>query len=309
VVLLLAAGAALAGLRWERRGEGPLRVVVSDLVGRAASPPAGGEDEAPGVRLEWVRGLDEDPGRALAVATRAAAALVAAHPGRSAVELEVRLPPRVRDLTSWWVWRDAWPGAVRVRPAVGARWPERSTAVEGAARVEWPANGVPTGWRPLERPDRVGAVAGFGVVLVGPWERRGVHGAGEAGDVPIAWWSDGAVAAVERPLANGRCARLVAIPHPAGSDLLATPAAVALRRALGRDCGGRLVTQALADSLAAGSAGAPRQQPAPASAFVVPSATPPRPWPPALGTILWLLVLGALVAEVLLRRASRAERP
>lgn len=308
VTALLAAGAALAGIRWVPSGPRTIRVVVADAASRAARPAWAEVSGDASATVTWVAGLGEDPGRALAAAQRAAAAAVARQPGAATVALEVRLPGRVRDLTSWRAWRPYWPGPVAVRPALGSRWPEAPPAADVMPRVVWPDDGVPVGWTRLSRADRVGAVAGFGVVLVGPWERRAIRGDASEADVPVVWWSDGAVAAVERRRADGGCERVVAIPRPAGTDLLASPAAVTLRRALANGCGGRVVTQVLADSLAAGWAGDVSRL-APASAFVVTSSGDGRPGPPLLAGALWLVVLGALVAEGMLRRAPRRPPP
>jgi hypothetical protein len=151
----------------------------------------------------------------------------------------------------------------------------------------------------------VGAVAGFGVVLVGPWARAAhwAPTAADTGAIPVAWWSDGAVAAVEQGGAAGGCTRTVAIPSPEGSDLLADPAALAFRAALGGPCGGRVVTQAVADAMAAGVGGAGETgaQGAPASAFVVTEGRSTRPWPAWVGTVLWAAVLAALAGEAVLR--------
>lgn len=304
VAALLAAGAALAGIRWVPPGPRTIWIVVADAAHRAARPAWAEASGDASVPVAWVTGLGEDPGRALAVAQRTAAAAVARKPGASTVALEVRLPARVRDLTSWRAWRPHWPGPVEVRPASGTRWPASPPVADAMPRVVWPDDGIPEGWTRLPRPDRVGAVAGFGVVLVGPWERRAIRRDASEADVPVAWWSDGAVAAVERRRADGGCERVVAIPRPAGTDLLASPAAVTLRRALANGCGGRVVTQALADSLASGLAGGnPRL--ASASAFVVSPSGDGRPGPPLLAGALWLVVLGALVAEGVLRRGPR----
>lgn len=311
VVLLLAAGAALSGVRWDPPGPRTLRLVIADSATAGTDPAWAPAANAAGARLLRVAGLAEDPGRALAAAQRAAAEAVAAHPRATAVALEVRLPPRVRDLAGWAAWRPLWPGRVTVQPTQGSAWPVTPPDSEPLPRVSWPRDGVPVGWEPLMRPDSVGAWGAFGVVLVGPWERRSRWRDASAA-VPVAWWSDGAVAAVERPRADGGCERTVAVPHPAGSDLLAAPAALALRRALALPCGGRAITQALADSLAGSLAGSLADSPtghgaaqdaadAPAAAFAVPASGGGRPWPPSLGHALWLVALLAVVAETVLR--------
>jgi hypothetical protein len=306
VLLLLAAGAALAGVRWDPAGRRTVRLVVADRAAQRAAPAWARAAAQAGDRVVWVAGLSTDPGRALAAAHRAAAEVVTAHPRTERVRLAVRLPARVRDLAGWEAWRALWPGPVTVLPLAEGGWPAQAGEDGAAAAVlTWPRDGVPTGWTRLARPDSVGAVAGFGVVLVGPWSRtaRWVPAAADTGATPVAWWSDGAVAAVEQARAAGRCTRTVAIPHPEGSDLLAEPAAMAFRAAMGGACGGLVVTQAVADAMAAQTrgGGATGAEGAPASAFVVTEGRSPRPWPASLGSWLWALALGALAGEAVLR--------
>ncbi len=315
VLLLLAAGAALAGVRWDPAGRRTVQLVVADRAAERAAPAWARAAARAGDRVVWVAGLADDPGRALAAAQRVAAEVVAAHPRTERVRLAVRLPARVRDLAGWKAWRALWPGPVLVLPMAEGRWPVQA-GDEGAAPVvlTWPRDGVPPGWTRLPRPDSVGAVAGFGVVLVGPWPRvaRWEPTAADTGTTPVAWWSDGAVAAVERAGRAGGCTRTVAIPHPAGSDLLADPAAQALRAALGGACGGRVVTRALADTMAGATAAETGGEGAPASAFLVADGRSTRPWPRSLEALLWGLVLVAVVGEGVLRGVARRrglERP
>ena len=306
VLLLLAGGAALAGVRWDPAGRRTVQLVVADRAAQGAAPAWAREAARARDRVVWVAGLSSDPGRALAAAHRVAAEVVTAHPRTERVRLEVRLPARVRDLAGWESWRALWPGPVTVLPMAEGTWPAQvGDDGDSAALLTWPRDGVPTGWTRLARSDSVGAVAGFGVVLVGPWARAAhwAPTAADTGAIPVAWWSDGAVAAVEQGGAADGCTRTVAIPSPEGSDLLADPAALAFRAALGGPCGGRVVTQAVADAMAAGVGGAGETgaQGAPASAFVVTEGRSTRPWPAWVGTVLWAVVLAALAGEAVLR--------
>jgi hypothetical protein len=115
---------------------------------------------------------------------------------------------------------------------------------------------------------------------------------------PVAWWSDGEVAAIERATEDG-CVRDVAMAVPDGSDLLLSGPAAGLLRALTAPCGGMTVPTAplVADSLAMSG-----DTLAPALLFR-PGATPQTgtdPW--WLGVLLLALAGAALAAEWLLRR-------
>ncbi|MEN9817459.1 MAG: hypothetical protein RLZ32_1339, partial [Gemmatimonadota bacterium] len=159
VLLLLAAGAALAGVRWDPTGRRTVQLVVADRAAQGAAPAWAREAARAGDRVVWVAGLSSDPGRALAAAHRVAAEVVTAHPRTERVRLEVRLPARVRDLAGWESWRALWPGPVTVLPMAEGTWPAQvGDDGDSAALLTWPRDGVPTGWTRLARPDSVGAV-------------------------------------------------------------------------------------------------------------------------------------------------------
>ena len=104
--------------------------------------------------------------------------------------------------------------------------------VRGARiRVIWPTQGVPRGWtltataRRYGAGDSVAAVVAGELAILGPWHvpavpPRAVDNAAQ----PIAWWSDGRVAALERRSTSG-CVREVAIVPDAASDALLSASA------------------------------------------------------------------------------------
>ncbi len=131
VLALLAAGAALAGVRCGTTGARRVALVVADrgrqadsaalrarLVAAdrgasgAASGAASGDVAAP--TLVWVAGLDDDPGRAIPAAIRAAAQAAQANPSLASVSLTVAMPASVRSRNGWDAWRAEWPAAIRV---------------------------------------------------------------------------------------------------------------------------------------------------------------------------------------------------
>ena len=178
-----------------------------------------------------------------------------------------------------------------------------------AARIaiQWPVSGVPAGWEPAPTRDSVGALVAAGTALVAPWRRSALPPLLSDSVRAVAWWSDGVAAAVERPRGAG-CAREVAIAVPAGSDLLLSPAADGLMRALRAPCGGRGVA-------APRESATPFTPPpevtalsafAPASRFREGGATSRATRPAWLATALLALALGALLAEHVVRRESAA---
>ncbi|MEN9508133.1 MAG: hypothetical protein RLZZ621_696, partial [Gemmatimonadota bacterium] len=128
-----------------------------------------------------------------------------------------------------------------------------------AVVVWWPRSGIPDGWEPMPGPDIVGALTANGRALVGPFTRRArvVASAGlmaASADLaawrPVVWWSDGAVAAVERE-GNGTCERQVAIPVPVATDLWLSSSARGVLDALVAPCGDGLDARRLRDSTGA----------------------------------------------------------
>jgi hypothetical protein len=119
VFALLAAGAALAGVRWERSRASLLRLVVADAVVRSDSSwqdsvIASLTRDGAMVEIHHARGVAHDPGAALVAATLRAAQLTAQHTALSEVELTAVLPPTAQTTAGFDAWRTQWPGAVRV---------------------------------------------------------------------------------------------------------------------------------------------------------------------------------------------------
>lgn len=169
--------------------------------------------------------------------------------------------------------------------------------------VHWPQDGRPDGWEARTPPDTVGALVAMGQALVGPWMRTArVPEAWRADSrlVPVAWWSDGEVAAVERAVEDG-CVRDVAIAVPDGSDLLRSASAAGVRRALTAPCGGPTVSTG---RLTADRARLADTVLAPASAFRVEAraARGTEPW--WLGPVLLGVAMLLLVAEWIVRRGE-----
>lgn len=163
--------------------------------------------------------------------------------------------------------------------------------------VRWPVDGVPTGWRAAPAMDSVGAVTARGMALVAPWVRTALPPVLSDSVRAIAWWSDGVAAAVERPRGTS-CVREVAIAVDGGSDLLLSPAADGLLRALRGPCGHRDVP-------------APREPVSEAAPTSVSADAfrelggPTRAAQPAwLAMVLLAVAFVALAAEQLVRRES-----
>ncbi len=152
--------------------------------------------------------------------------------------------------------------------------------------VRWPAEFMVTG-------DSIGAVVTTRTVLVAPFARP----AGTPRGRPVAWWSDGRVAAAET-ITGGGCIREVAIPVDPAGDLALRERLRDLTRDLLSPCGGphdlRLADSAVRAALI-GSA----------SPAVATATLPARP---DAGRVLppWLLGAGIvlLIAEHALRRRS-----
>lgn len=191
------------------------------------------------------------------------------------------------------------------------RWlvtPERAASaapgvVVAPIAVEWPANGIPTGWT-SSATDTLGAIVARGSALVFPFVRtaaipQSILATGRA----IAWWNDGQVAAVEVPTATS-CTRHVGVAVPASSDVLSGQGARALLLALTAPCGGDTDATRITDS-PEWRAFAGTGEAAAASTFR--SAVAKRtPW----AALMLLIALGLLVAEWWVRdqeeRSARA---
>jgi hypothetical protein len=117
----------------------------------------------------------------------------------------------------------------------------------------------------------------------------------------IAWWSDGVAAAVER-VRGASCVREVAIGVSEGSDLLLSPAADGLLRALQAPCGG-IGVPAPRDPVRNARGAAPGAY-ASARAFRDAGADSRTTRPAWLATALLVLACVALLAEHVVRRES-----
>ena len=283
-------------------------------------------------QLHPVAGLARDPARAVVRATQVAASLAADRPALERVELLVVMPDRVETLEGWAAWRTQWPGAITVQRAepvgqadeqsengiAGAQSSVETSVMNDAATVAmtslfgrtaadprvtivWPQDGAPVGWAVRPVPDTVSAVAARGQALVGPFVRVAdalpvdimkTHRA-------IAWWSDGAAAAVEERVGD-RCLRTVGIRVPAASDLLLSAPAEGLLRALRAPCGMRGLRT---DSLRSDDTGRGHAAAVAFRAGVAPRAGTFPGW---LGPILLLFALSLLGAEWLVRRGESA---
>ncbi len=195
--------------------------------------------------------------------------------------------------------------ANRARAASDAEVVIYRAASDGVARagvtVLWPASGVLAGWRAAPSMDSVGAVAAGGMALVAPWVRTALPPALSDSVRAIAWWSDGVAAAVERGRGTS-CVREVAIGLTEGSDLLLSPAADGLLRAVRAPCGGIGVPAPREPS--ANSGGAVRSAYAPASGFRDRGTALRTTRPEWLATALLALAFVALLAEQVVRRES-----
>jgi hypothetical protein len=99
-------------------------------------------------------------------------------------------------------------------------------AVERGVRLSWPASGVPRGWVAKREPDSVSAIAVGGRALRGPWAVMSLP-ADTVSLMPLAWWSDGRVAATERRVGSG-CDRQIALVDASAGDVLLSSSANAL---------------------------------------------------------------------------------
>ncbi len=131
VLVLLAVGAALAGVRLEAGRVRTVRLVMVDSAAAADSSwrvrqltdagasTAAAEDEVES-QLHAVADLARDPARAVVRATQLAAALAADRPELEQVELTVVIPDHVETLAGWEAWRAQWPGAIMLQRAAAA---------------------------------------------------------------------------------------------------------------------------------------------------------------------------------------------
>ncbi len=165
ILAVLAAGAALSGLRWAPAGAREITLVVADrrlladsialrahvtrsvAAGRVtrertasvSDTAASGPRE---IELIWADGLQE-PGRALPLAVERAARLMATRAGTERFALLVVAPASLHGTESWQAWRAAWPGAVQLLPEPRITWPDSLTPGEGAVWLPVRVTGGP----------------------------------------------------------------------------------------------------------------------------------------------------------------------
>jgi hypothetical protein len=119
IAAVLAAGAALAGARWQDTTASELRMVVADEALRAdtvwrdsVTRALAGEGALVDVR--FTRGMSRDAGAALVAAIGRAGQVTTTHRAISRVDLTVVLPARTASRAGFDAWRSQWPGRVRV---------------------------------------------------------------------------------------------------------------------------------------------------------------------------------------------------
>ncbi|WP_309672786.1 BatA domain-containing protein [Gemmatimonas sp.] len=174
-------------------------------------------------------------------------------------------------------------------------------ATNARVTVLWPVSGVPAGWRAALPADSVGALVATGVALVAPWVRTALPPALSDSVRAIAWWSDGVAAAVERTRGTS-CVREVAIAVAPASDLLLSPTADGVLRALRAPCGGIGVPAPKESAGTSGVAAATMQ--ASASRFRALNVTARTTQPAWLATALLVMAFVALLAEHVVRREA-----
>lgn len=135
---VLAIGAALAGIRWQRTTASELRLVVADerlAADRVWRDSVTRALTAAGrlVDVSGARGATREAGAAMVVALRRAGELTTRYPTISRVDLTVVLPAASASLSGYEAWRAEWPGRVRVLSR-GAS--PRSSRDTGASYVE-----------------------------------------------------------------------------------------------------------------------------------------------------------------------------
>ena len=113
------------------------------------------------------------------------------------------------------------------------------TTPSAAIVIRWPYDGQPVAWSAQPLADTAGALAARGYAVVGPWMRRATFDTAAKRRaptaLPIVWFGDGAIAAVEEETRQG-CARTVAVIAAQASDLLLSSAANGVFDALLRPC-------------------------------------------------------------------------
>ena len=164
----------------------------------------------------------------------------------------------VRAAFGWHAARNSRAAAERVDTVVLVRGESDATAGDAhalsGAVVYWPMSGVPANWRAtLARGagavDSAAALAVAGRALIGPfpvtalWPHDTAGATMDTSVIPIAWWSDGRVAATERR-STGKCERSVAIVSNPASDVLLSVSASALFDRLLAPCENRSLIDA-----------------------------------------------------------------
>ena len=183
-IALLAAGAALAGARCERRGARLSSIIVIDaarrgdsasLVSRAVQ--AGGvsdvADALPPTVL-WVNGLANDPGVAIAAAIRESARQAQVNASLTELSLAVVMPEAVGSREGWDAWRSQWPARIHITPSGQA-----DVSVAGRTRM---TNALSGAARVVSAPGRVAATGGADIVDAAFAARGAVSGRGVTAD-------------------------------------------------------------------------------------------------------------------------------
>ncbi len=113
------------------------------------------------------------------------------------------------------------PTTARTSARTSAQTSAQTSAPTFQARlqVQWPVQGVPTGWRTRDTVDSAAAIAIGGAAIDGPWVVRAEPDT-VTGAIPIAWFSNGIVAANEVHRAGDTCIRRVGVEVVSGSDAL-----------------------------------------------------------------------------------------
>ncbi len=256
-------------------------VIVSPLTGEELNAAT------PAIRALW-------PGRIRLVRVPA----TAEQPATSGGIQVIAAPDDPLTLVSRLATRDQQEYSVRISrlPASAS---DSSWAASGPrVLVRWPAAGAPPGWKPLGRPDTVGAVIVGGSALVYPFARSWGPGTGDMNARAIARWSDGTVAAVERSLGLG-CIRDVAVPVEARGDFVLRADFARFFHAMTAPCGQAVAGEAPAPVDTAFLAGS---GPLAAASVIHASQSVPTPLTP------WLLgaALVLSLVELAVRRKGTA---
>lgn len=168
--------------------------------------------------------------------------------------------------------------------------------------IEWPTSGMPAGWT-ASGPDTIGALIAAAHAIVFPFVRTAhVPDSLLKTSRAVAWWSDGAVAAIESRPGNP-CQRQIGAVVPASSDVFLGASARPLLSLLSAPCGVRSDASPLADVMRQFLAGT--ESFAPAASFR--SAAETRtPW----GSVMLAVAILLLAVEwwVRDRQAAADER-